>query len=264
MYKAFYNLKGEPFGKTLKPSELFICSQTKEADARLEYMKNARGIMLFTGKPGTGKTTCLRRFTQGLNPSHHRVIYIPLSSVTPTEFYRQLNYGLGGKFFYRKSDIFVSIQTLINDMAVNSNITAVIIFDDAHFFKAENFNELQMLLNFRMDSYDPALVILCGQPMLNEKISMPVFCGIEQRIGMKFTLGGLNEQETKEYILHHLKLKGRKNDLFNDNAISSIFKLSSGVKRVINKICLKALMYGVMNKSEIINEEIIYQASKEL
>lgn len=264
MYKVFYNLKGEPFGKSLKNSELFISTQTKEALSRLDYMKNAKGLMLFTGLPGTGKTTCLRAFIEKLNTSHYKIIYIPLASVNVIEFYRQLNYSLGGGFIHRKSDLFLSIQTLLLDMTKNSNITPIIIFDDAHYFKSETLHELQMLLNFNLDSYDPALVILSTQPFFKEKLNLAAFASFEQRILLNFYLQPLNETETKQYISHHLTIKGRKDNIFNDNALLAIFKLSNGIKRSINKLCLKSLMFGVANKLDFIDAEVVYQASKEL
>lgn len=264
MFKAFYNLKGEPFGKSLQTSELFQSTQSKEALSRLDYMKNAKGLMLFTGHAGTGKTTCLKTFIDTLNPSHYKPIYLPLASVNVIEFYRQLNYALGGDFIHRKSDIFMSIHSLITDLAKNSNITPIIIFDEAHFLISDNFHELQMLLNFDFDSYDPALVILCGQPVLKDKLSRPAFLSIEHRIVLKFELAPLSELQTKDYIIHHLKLKGRKDPLFTDNALLAVHKISNGIKRMINKLSLKALMYGVVKKASTIDEEIIYQAVKEL
>lgn len=264
MYKAFYGLDSEPFVKTLKTNELFYSSEFRECISRLEYMSKAKGIILLSGEPGTGKSTVLRAFSEKLNPNHFKVIYIPLSSVSRIEFYRQLNHALGGEFFNRKSDLFLSIQKLLIDYAKNSKIIPIIIFDDLQYLKSENLHELQMLLNFDMDSYDPALVVISAHPYLKDKLARPAFSSIEQRILLKYHLSPLNEKETKEYIQHSLSIKGRKDELFNENAYLSVFKMSNGVKRLINRICLKSLMYGVTKKAEIIDEEIVYLANQQL
>ena len=264
MYKEYYGLCGEPFSKSIPTSEFYKSSGFNECLSRLDYMKNKRGVILLTGKPGTGKSSCLRAFLDKLNPSHYKSVYLPLSSVSTIEFYRQLNHGLGGEFIHRKSDLFLSIQNLIMNYNKNSNIVPVIIFDEAQFLKSENLFELQMMFNFKVDSYDPALIVLCGQNHLNEKLNRPPYHSINQRISLKYNLNPLTEDETKEYIEYHLKLKGRKEKLFNENALLSIFKLSNGIKRMINQICLKSLIYGSLKKAETIDEEMIYQAAKEL
>ena len=74
----------------------------------------------------------------------------------------------------------------------------------------------------------------------------------------------MNENETKEYILHHLKLKGRNEPIFNESGYLAIFKTSNGVKRIVNRIALKSLMLGVSKKLEIIDGESVFQANQSL
>lgn len=263
MYKAFYGLSGEPFPKDLTKEQLFHSKNFQECLSRLEYMKINKGLMLLTGDAGLGKSTIIRAFNQCLNPNYYKFIYLPLANVGKTEFYRQLNFALGGEAIFRKSDMFTSIQKLITDYA-KSNITPVIIFDDAQYLKTDNLYELQQLLNFQIDSYDPALVILTGQPALRERLARPAFASIYQRLVIQSMLSPLNENETKEYILHHLKVKGRNEKLFNDNAHLAIFKASNGVMRMINRIVMKTLIYGVSQKIDIIDEELVFQSTNTL
>jgi len=153
---------------------------------------------------------------------------------------------------------------LLIDYDRNKKQTPVIIFDDAQYLNSDNLFELHLLLNFEIDSYDPALWILTGQPHLRERISRPAFASIEQRIVLKSSLQPMNEAETKEYIEHHLKLKGRKEALFTDSGYLAVFKASNGVKRIINRIALKSLMLGVSKKLDILDEEAVFQATQSL
>jgi general secretion pathway protein A len=267
MIELFYNFKTSPFKKDISPDHIFISASGRELLKRLEYMKQKRGIMLLTGMPGTGKTLHLRAFVQKLNPSHYSYHYLPLSTVNTMDFYRQLAVSLGGQGCWKKSDLFVTIQKSIQHYVTNNKKIPVVIFDEAHLLKHENFHELQIISNFSMDSIDPALFILTGQPHLQDKLLNQMHQAFNQRITLKFHLTPLSKEETHQYIDHHLQLAGRagkEQDIFNKNAIEAIYKNSAGTPRVINALALKCLTLGALEKKELLTEEDVYAASKEL
>lgn len=90
MIKRFFGLKKEPFTKDIEAKDVFLSDTFKEIFSRLEYMKKNLGLMLLTGEPGTGKTLAIRAFVESLNTNLYLPIYIPLSTVSALEFYRQL------------------------------------------------------------------------------------------------------------------------------------------------------------------------------
>lgn len=264
MFNSFYNLKGTPFEKSIKKEDLFKSSSLTEFFSRMEYMKQTRGIILLTGISGVGKTTALRAFAENLKPEFFKTLYFPLSTVSTTDFYHQINRGLGGDTFRHKSDLFLSIQKLIIDYATVKKQIPVIIFDEIHLLKVDNLFELQLILNFNFDSLDPAVIILAGHSLMREKLIRPSLSAINQRFRLKYEFSPLSREETYQYIQHQLSLVGNKNSLFNDNAIDAIFNLSSGVIRVINTIAIKALTAGTAGKQDIINEETVYSIHNEL
>ncbi len=91
MIEAYWNLKGKPFDKAIKPQQLFISNNHAELMSRLDYIKNNRGLMLITGQPGVGKTTALRAFVSQLSELSFTTFYFPLSTVNVNDFYRQIN-----------------------------------------------------------------------------------------------------------------------------------------------------------------------------
>lgn len=109
----------------------------------------------------------------------------------------------------------------------------VFIFDEAHLLKNDNFTELQLLLNFNMDSVDPAIVIVAGQPHLADRLARPILRAFYQRITLKYQLLPLKKEEIKPYIEHHLKLKGCDKSPFSDNAIQAIYKNTAGIPRTL-------------------------------
>lgn len=264
MIKAFYNFKKLPFQKDIDGEDIFVSTAGRELFQRLEYMKQKRGIMLITGMPGTGKTLHTRTFVEKLSPNHYTHYYLPLSTVNTMDFYRQLSVALGGEGCWKKSDLFQSIQKSIRHYVTNNKKVPVIIFDEAHLLKHENFYELQIISNFSMDSVDPALFILTGQPHLREKLLSQMHQAFNQRITLKFHLTPFSREETNNYIQHHLQLAGTRETIFDPGAIEAIYKNSGGTPRLINALAVKCLTLGALEKKEFLNPEDVYSASKEL
>jgi general secretion pathway protein A len=264
MLEAYWNLTGQPFSKAIKPQHLFIGQSLKELFSRLDYVKQQRGIMLLTGQPGVGKTTALRSFVDSLSELAYQSFYVPLATVNVLDFYRQLNQKLGGESLFFKSKLFVSIQQRIKDLVTHTKTIPLIIFDEAHLLKNENFTELQIITNFNMDSTDPAVIILAGQPFLADRLMRPVFKAFYQRIILKYHLSPLAQQEIGPFIEHHLALKGLKQSPFSESALEAIFKITAGVPRVVAQLALNTLIVGMQQKIQRLTEEQVYQAKQEL
>lgn len=264
MIEVFYKLKRLPFHKDINPKDMFVCSASEELSRRLEHMKQKRGIMLITGNPGTGKTLHLRAFVEKLNPNLFKPVYTPLATVNILDFYRQLSVLLGGEALYRKSQLFNSIQNSIRTYVTDNKKIPVIIFDEAHLLKIENFYELQILTNFNMDSTDPALFILTGQAHLRERLLIPVLQPFNQRISLKYHLPALTKEETADYVQHHLALVGLKTPLFNPNALIALHQNSGGIPRVINALCIKTMTIGAIEKKDSLTEDEVFRATHEI
>lgn len=264
MYKAFYGLKMPVFSKNIETKNLFIHDSLRELFSRLDYMKKYRGIMLITGDPGTGKTTALRGFVDQLSPDHFLPVYIPLSTVAIGDFYRQINDNLHGEALSTKSLLFKSIQERILHFAIQLNKIPVIMIDEAHLLKNENFFELQIITNFNMDSLDPAIFILIAQSHLNDRFNRTILESFNQRISMKFHIAPFNVKESELYIQHHLKIAGGTDTIFNNNAYRALYSLTGGTARKIGHLVVKTLTLGVINKKHILTEEDVLAASKEM
>ena len=98
------------------------------------------------------------------------------------------------------------------------------------------------LTNSEMDSVAPFTGLLLGQPTLRRRIKLGAFAALDQRIALRYGMPGMTEPETRDYLSHHLKLAGRSDQLFSDDAAALIHQTGRGLPRAINNLGLQALV----------------------
>lgn len=264
MYKGYWGMEFNPFEKGLSERNFFKSVDYSQAVSRLEHLKNIKGIGLFTGLSGTGKTYTLRCFANTLNPNLYKVVYITLSTVTVLEFYKSIAYGLGLEPCSKKIDLFRAIQERIVSLSRDKKITPIIMVDEAQYLKTEVLNDLKLLLNFDMDSKNHAILILTGQPMLNSTLSKQIHEALKQRIVINYNYEGIFKEEVSDYISSRLKLCGISDEIFNDNSIEAINSCCNGSTRLLNTILEKCLMIGYQKRVKVIDTEIVMSVQNEI
>jgi type II secretory pathway predicted ATPase ExeA len=263
MIEARFGLKSRPFDKHIATRDLYLWPGLEELAARLEMAKAAKGILLLTGEPGTGKTAALRRFVDSLNTEHYRCVYLPLATVTVLDAYGQLNRALGGQEVRSKSLLFHEIQRGVAQLTAQGK-QPVVILDEADLLRSPLFDELRILLNFEMDSTDPLLLILAGQPQLLAKLALRVHLPFRQRVGMRYRMPTMDETHTRGYLDHQLRLAGRRQRLFTDEATLQLFVQSGGVPRMIGNVALAAMFAAAAQNKDIVELDDVVAASKEV
>jgi len=261
-YISRMGLEFNPFIKNSK--EIFIKNEeVSEVNFRLNVILETRGFGVITGSSGKGKTTLIRNWSKDLNSSQYKVIYISLSTLTVSEFYKHLATELGLEPISRKSSNFRMIQAAITRLSVEKRITPLIILDEANYINSSILNDLKILFNFEMDSKDRAIVLMVGLPKLNNTLNLAAHEPLRQRITMNYHLEGLNKIETKDYIKQKLQAAGCHTDLFGEGALDAIANTAGGIPRMINKICDKCLLVCHVSQSTTITTETVMKAINE-
>lgn len=259
-----FGLEFNPFIKNVKHESIIETNDYNEAIYRLNTLLKTKGFGLITGNAGKGKTTIVRNWANSLNTSLYKVIYISLSTLTVSEFYKHLAEKLGLEPVFKKVDNFRIIQNEITRYAIEKRILPVIIIDEANYINTKILNDLKMLFNFNMDSSDRAVVLLTGLPTLNNTLRLSIHEPLRQRITMNYHIEGLNKDEARNYIIDKLKSAKANPDVFSGSAIEAIINTSGGVPRIINKICNTALIVAHSKAVAGINNDIIMLAINEI
>ncbi|EQD62640.1 general secretion pathway protein-related protein, partial [mine drainage metagenome] len=69
-----------------------------------------------------------------------------------------------------------------------------------------------------------------------------------------YHLPGMTQPETGDYIAHHLKLAGRPDRLFSDDAAALIHQVARGLPRAVNNLAVQSLVAAYAEKKAIVDE----------
>ena len=130
----------------------------------------------------------------------------------------------------------------------------VVAIDEAHLLTPDQLEEIRLLTNSELDSRSSFACLLVGQPTLRRRIKLGMFAALDQRIALRFAMPPLTPAETGDYIAHHLKLAGRADTLFSDDAVGLIHQVSRGLPRAINNLAVQALIAAYAANKAIVDE----------
>lgn len=260
MYNSYYGLSCDPFDKSLREEDHFESHDFKQMADRLEYLKNVRGIGVFTAASGMGKSYSLRCFAKGINPNLGRMEYMCLSTVSVAEFYKTLCDILGVSDKGGKPGRFKSIKDQIYYLYKEKRRPLILAIDEAHHLNTGILSDLKMLMNYNFDSLNCFTLILCGEPHLNRTLCKPIHESLRQRITVHYDFQGLTDQEVADYIYHKIERAGGSRSIIEPAAVAAVHGYSSGNPRVIDDIMRDAITIGAQKDCKTINSDIILAA----
>jgi type II secretory pathway predicted ATPase ExeA len=257
---TWFGLKRHPFDKGIKSSQAVDTGPLRECAARLDYIKRRGGIMLLTGDPGVGKTIALRRFADGLGETRYRTVYTPLSTLRGGDLLRHLNQLLGLPYGASKSILFSQIQHDLLESHEQKGRTVALIIDEAQLLQVPALHELRLLTNFRMDSYDPFILIIAGQSDLRRVMEYAVMEPFAQRLAMRYHMPPLTPDESAAYLRHHLQLAGTKEAIFTDDALRALHENSYGIPRRLGALAEQAMNYAMFAEKRSLDADMVIKA----
>jgi type II secretory pathway predicted ATPase ExeA len=212
-----------PFGRDLAPSMLHRHTSHAEAVARITWCVDQRALGVITGEVGAGKTVAVRAVLSTLDASRHSLIYLPNPTIGARGIHHAIVAALGGVARFHNATLIPQAT----EYAERGRIP-VLVIDEAHLLDHDQLEAVRMLTNHDLDSRSPFACLLVGQPTLRRKIKLGVLAALDQRIALRYTLPAMTAEETGSYINHHLKLAGRSDTLFSDDAAALIHQTSRG------------------------------------
>lgn len=257
MYEKFYALSEKPFHIAPNPDYLYFSPKHHTALTYLEYgIREGSGFILLTGEIGTGKTTLIRYVLNRIK-ADMEVAVIFNTNVTSDQLLELVlkEFDLKAIVNDKTRNLEIFYRYLIKKYAKKKKV--LLIIDEAQNLRNDVLEEVRMLSNLQTDDDLLLQIVLVGQPELKEKLKRPSLSQLAQRIAVNYHLMPLTKKETRLYIASRLEKAGGSLDIFTDDAVNEIFKVTNGIPRSINLLCDSALVYGYGDRLKNIDQSII-------
>lgn len=248
MYQDYFSLTEAPFSITPDTSYFYAHGHYSEAlNTLLVALRAGEGFIKVTGEVGTGKTLLCRKL---LNTVEDRFVtaYIPNPMLTPYGLQSAVadELGLDMSRHYGHHQLLKMINNRLLELSAEGK-KVVLCIDEAQAMPVETMEALRLLTNLETEKHKLLQVILFGQPELDEHLNEKNVRQLKQRITFSYNLKPIDREGMELYLLHRLRVAGYNgNNLFEKNAMASLFKASRGIPRLINILAHKSMMaaYG--------------------
>jgi len=267
MYTSFFGLSEKPFAITPDPRYLYLSERHAEALAHLLYgINESGGFIQLTGEVGTGKTTVVRTLLSRI-PHHADVAVILNPRVTPVEFLLTICEELGVPLEAADRDSVKQMVDALNRRLLSAHAEGrrvIVIVDEAQNLSAEVLEQVRLLTNLETATQKLLQIILIGQPELRELLDRTDLRQLAQRITGRYHLKPLSREETLHYVRHRLRVAGASGEIFTPAALREVHRLASGIPRVINVCCDRALLGAYTQEQRTLGPALVRRAAGEV
>ncbi len=265
MYTTHFGLREVPFGITPDTSFFFTSPHSQEAlNTLLVAARNGEGFIKITGEVGTGKTLLCRKFMSTLGDDFVTA-YIPNPYLEP----RTLMLALADELeIVLEKDVdqhqlLKSITQRLMDLALQGK-RVLLCLDEAQAIPIDSLEALRLLTNLETEKRKLLQIVLFGQPELNKHLALDSIRQLAQRITFHYHLGPLSRDDLEFYLAHRLRIAGFTGArLFSRQAVSTLYRTSGGIPRLVNILAHKALMLCYGQGKQQVSRRHVADAAKD-
>jgi type II secretory pathway predicted ATPase ExeA/peptidoglycan hydrolase-like protein with peptidoglycan-binding domain len=266
MYAAYFSLSEPPFSITPDPRFVYLSSRHREALAHLQYsLSGQNGFVLLTGEVGTGKTTLCRCILES-TPEELDIALILNPALDARELVASICDELGVEYDAHADGVRAIYKALNEHLLAqhNEGRRVVVIIDEAQNLGAEVLEQVRLLTNLETSKQKLLQIVLIGQPELRDLVAQQNLRQLAQRITARYHLMPLDASDTAAYIEHRLSVCGANRPLFTARALRRVHEHATGIPRLVNTICDRALLGAYATGKRQVTPAIVDNAAVEV
>lgn len=274
MYEDYYGFVEKPFSLTPDPKYLYRSESHASAFDLLQYaIKRREGFVIITGDIGAGKTTLCRALLEQLDRKTFTALVLnPFLSEEDLLKLILQDFGVVSRTDIKQGRLaHVSKQELINTLndfllsLVPLNACALLIIDEAQNLPIPVLEQIRILSNLETHKEKLLQIVLVGQLNLHTLVRLAPVRQLDQRISIRYRLKPLNRNEVAAYVAHRLAVAGGSTTVtFSPKALNLVHRYSTGIPRLINLLCDRALLGGYSEQTNRIRSQFVKRAAESL
>jgi type II secretory pathway predicted ATPase ExeA len=274
MYEQYYGFSEKPFSLTPDPKFLYRSESHANAFELLQYaIARREGFVVVTGDIGTGKTTICRALLEQIDRKTFTALVLnPFLSEEDLLKRILQDFGVMSRDEVKAGRLAgITKQELIDTLydfllgLIPLKANAVLIIDEAQNLPLQVLEQIRILSNLETDKEKLLQIILVGQLNLQTLLRSPELKQLDQRVSIRYELKPLDEETVAAYVAHRLTIAGGSASVqFTAKALEEVYRQSSGIPRIINLICDRALLAGFSMKANRITPEMVQHAATSL
>jgi type II secretory pathway predicted ATPase ExeA len=264
---AYYDLWTKPFRESIDPSVLWMGLTYREAFAALRtgIVENA-GLLLLTGKAGSGKTILANVLADGLRAEGVCVAKLTLGGLAPDDFRHAVTRALALPALPDTHETFLGNLSDFLRGAYARRAKVLLYIDEAQELGPEVLTEIEHLVRVGREAgrnkVNVLNVLLVGHSDLEASLRRREPPGLAEAIRIRARLEPLGVRQVRKYIAFRLRVAGADRELFSKEATRAIGAASNGVPRLINRICDYALQTASERNERVVSAKVVGDAIK--
>lgn len=269
MYQSYWNLQSGPFEEKMDSTFYYESHSHQAGLLKLQYLiENSKGAGLLVGGSGIGKSYLCHVLRSQLAEIYQPFVHLVFPQLSPIEMISYLAVELGAEeagieaVASGKDRI---VRTLHRQLQLlcEQGYKPVIIIDEAHLIVDQRiFETLHQLLNFQQTSEIDFTLLFVGDRLLLSHLQRSA--QIDDRIAVRCLLKPFSPEETRSYVEHRLEVAGRNELVFEESACETLFELTQGNPRKINRLCDLGLLVGYADELTVITSDVLEAVAEEL